>query len=645
LTDCVAQLADGFYHLPRFEIPESLWESFDRLDPRAAISKLRDWGRTLHLNEVVFGGYDNVYEAPGDFQLFLRSDLEKIGGFDESMIRGWHVDSNIARRMKLLRGEVRSAIDSVFGYHCGHTRQPTSLHRSGFVANSLDTYVREVSNPVLQSQLDIWGAPDIEFEERRISRGTRSMMEQALASAIPAPGPELSEVTLNEASFDVTDYEASHVLPHLVNLLGEMPQGQCLVLMGNDGELFLQLARSLDALALKSRLLWVDGPQDCTFAGAVAIADGLSQGDVFLLQFPAYDNDHSPGWAEARWRAQRELELLIADERRRPVDERRLVVLVNAAHTALQDTFLPAMSFTAIPYTARLRHGFVTLPQADERSHAPLPGNRIRPFHEDDVALAKVILQQDALLPGWERLSLDLADLIEQSQEAVDDPIATKRLAEARHHVQTIAQRCVEPAVAVADRDVSAARLASSVDWENPDWLALAERSFGGPAVYAQGARSRWTWERVALIHNLRQRVDERTRPWVLVVANGPDCLPTLVAHLGYRVAYASYARLMTGTPDDPAKWQETLRVWNMINHADIIPLDTALAQDVGRFAAVLIAGTDISAGGVQRFDETISNARKVAADDAYIAATAQVHLNAGSGGALSFAEWKAAFA
>jgi hypothetical protein len=30
-------IADGFYELPRFELPETLWESFDRLDPEGTL--------------------------------------------------------------------------------------------------------------------------------------------------------------------------------------------------------------------------------------------------------------------------------------------------------------------------------------------------------------------------------------------------------------------------------------------------------------------------------------------------------------------------------------------------------------------------------------------------------------------------------
>ena len=48
LSDILGGLPDGFYQMPRFEIPEMLWEAaFDRRDPAGNLAKLRDWARAL----------------------------------------------------------------------------------------------------------------------------------------------------------------------------------------------------------------------------------------------------------------------------------------------------------------------------------------------------------------------------------------------------------------------------------------------------------------------------------------------------------------------------------------------------------------------------------------------------------------------
>src|SRR5690606_35341830 len=126
-----------------------------------------------------------------DFQLFLRQDLFDIHGFDERMILGWHADSNMARRMKLLRGEVKTAFPEVLGYHCGHTRQATSLHKGVRIENDSALYVRDVENPAAPWQAETWGAPEVEIEEVRLD--APDLYFPALGAAVPKPGPDFSE--------------------------------------------------------------------------------------------------------------------------------------------------------------------------------------------------------------------------------------------------------------------------------------------------------------------------------------------------------------------------------------------------------------------------------------------------------------------
>ena len=52
LSDVCRELADGFYGLPRFELPEWLWEQLPRSDPRGAMSEVRRLGPLLHPQAV-----------------------------------------------------------------------------------------------------------------------------------------------------------------------------------------------------------------------------------------------------------------------------------------------------------------------------------------------------------------------------------------------------------------------------------------------------------------------------------------------------------------------------------------------------------------------------------------------------------------
>lgn len=110
LSQLVANLPDGFYELPRFEMPESLWESTDRMNPAETINLFRQWGLRFHINEVISAGKEILFDGPGDFQLCLRSQLIDIYGMNEQMVLGWHVDSNLCKRMWLLNGETKTKI-------------------------------------------------------------------------------------------------------------------------------------------------------------------------------------------------------------------------------------------------------------------------------------------------------------------------------------------------------------------------------------------------------------------------------------------------------------------------------------------------------------------------------------------------------
>src|SRR5579863_1582863 len=89
LSQVVGDLSDTYYHSPRFEVPETLWESVDRMDPVGTIAAFERWGRELHLNEIIYASHPDVlFDGPGDFQLMLRRDLWNIHAFHESMLLG-----------------------------------------------------------------------------------------------------------------------------------------------------------------------------------------------------------------------------------------------------------------------------------------------------------------------------------------------------------------------------------------------------------------------------------------------------------------------------------------------------------------------------------------------------------------------------
>ena len=107
LRDLLETLPDSFYEMPRFDIPESVWSALRRDEPQANSTVLKNWliSNKAAVAETVtdwrFQPY-LLFDAPGDFQLAPRSYFFKLRGFDESMNKYLHSDSNLAKRMWLL---------------------------------------------------------------------------------------------------------------------------------------------------------------------------------------------------------------------------------------------------------------------------------------------------------------------------------------------------------------------------------------------------------------------------------------------------------------------------------------------------------------------------------------------------------------
>jgi hypothetical protein len=254
LSEVAATADDGCYHLARFDVPEGLWEALDRKDAAANIAIMDGWGREFHLNEIVYGSADILYDGPGDFQMALRTDLFAIHGFNEEMVLGWHVDSNIARRMRLLRGELKTMLPHLSAFHCSHTRQATAYHRKERAQNDPVRFVDEVADPYLPAQAERWGCPDEPIEEIRLSRSVAARYRSALASVLQ-PTPKIYEAHYVASRFDDLAYEPAHVLPFLLDVLSCLPPGTCIGYVGARDDTFALLAAALAKLDSTIRLL------------------------------------------------------------------------------------------------------------------------------------------------------------------------------------------------------------------------------------------------------------------------------------------------------------------------------------------------------------------------------------------------------
>ncbi len=221
LSEICGDLPDGFYGLPRFELPEWVWERLPRADPQRTLAEVGHLGPALHLDEPTLSHEWVRFDAPGDFQLMLREDLLAIDGFDEEMLLGWHIDSNLTRRMHLHRGSIGTLEGSVAGYHCNHSRVPTVYH-GVTISNDIDRFFYSVEVAELPAQRATWGLVDDALEAVPLQRQVGSAFVDALLATLPTSSGPRPSSDAAKASYGIS-YDSGHVLPFIADSLVVSP--------------------------------------------------------------------------------------------------------------------------------------------------------------------------------------------------------------------------------------------------------------------------------------------------------------------------------------------------------------------------------------------------------------------------------------
>ncbi len=339
LSAIAGGLADAFYHLPRFEVPESLWEGLDRMDAAGTIARLEDWGRRFHLNEIVHHHMPALrFDALGDFQLMLRADLLRIHGFDERMLLGYHVDSNIAQRLAMLGRAPSDILARMYGYHCDHTRQVTPAHRPGALENDPVRFIHRIPSPEIPDQAESWGLAGETIEELRLD--TAPDYAAALEAAMPAPMTAPTALDLSPESYDRIGYDAAHVLPFLLDSLASFPRDTRVAWAGCRADLRDGFAAAWAALG------FVHPPSDD------------AEGDVFVFDFglPAL-----PRMPPALAHVIKLFRAAVAAEQARIASGRppRRFICVNAIHNRVDGMVRTHVGVAKSPLATRIRQGFV----------------------------------------------------------------------------------------------------------------------------------------------------------------------------------------------------------------------------------------------------------------------------------------------
>jgi len=292
LSSIFEELPDGFYQIPRFELPEMLWEAaFDRRDPVGNLAKLRDWAVRFHLNQIVHNFHPMKYDALGDFQAALRDDMFAIHGFDEEMLLGWHCDSNLAARLVLYRGRVETLIDKVFGYHCDHTRVAAANNTGRATRmNDQNKFIWDVSSPYLPEQANTWGWPELDIEEIRLDRDTSyERFVAGLSSALEPSTVPYSSTSLEWQLYSDLTYDLPHTLPFVCDQVLTYPRDTAIMLVAARAEFVSLFTKAWRSMGFTGPILL---PSECD--GMAIDPTGVRRGkfsdlillaDLFIFEF------------------------------------------------------------------------------------------------------------------------------------------------------------------------------------------------------------------------------------------------------------------------------------------------------------------------------------------------------------------------
>jgi hypothetical protein len=158
LSETIQSLPDGYYQSYRFEIPEFIWSTFNRIEPKKCIEDSKKWfcetflGKKINLNIEGIKAAD----APGDFQLAPLKNWNEIKGFPESLVFGWGVDGAVIKDLTDSSGDALYIPESkLISMHCNHLRALTHFHNPSLPSNP------EFSQP--QKNSDAWGVIDKKF--------------------------------------------------------------------------------------------------------------------------------------------------------------------------------------------------------------------------------------------------------------------------------------------------------------------------------------------------------------------------------------------------------------------------------------------------------------------------------------------------
>jgi hypothetical protein len=340
LDSLLATLPDSFYEMPRFDIPESVWSSLPRREPARNLQLLRDF--LIHHRLAVAETLPDyrfqkfyLFDAPGDFQLAPRDYYFRLRGFDESMNKYLHSDSNLAKRMWLLNGE---RTDHLLG-HLWVLHQDHYL--SGEWARNVSTI--EPNDPLAkvfhQQQIEAnhqgWGLQDVDLPMFRMAE--RMQVQACRFSLLPRSEGELPlsrDVDWSTQPFyRLAHYHPEVITAYLREFLQVIPGDSLICYLGNESSTLQQVRQAWQEIS-------PSGPAIEDLAEAAERNGSAVKADVLLVDLRY---ERSAECAERIRTLQEKLDRQVAAGRMQQLeaDDELTKFADEADHQALQSRLFP----------------------------------------------------------------------------------------------------------------------------------------------------------------------------------------------------------------------------------------------------------------------------------------------------------------
>ena len=316
-----------------------------------------------------------------------------IHGFDESMILGWHCDSNLAARLALYRGRVDTLIDKVFGYHCDHTRVAAANNKGRATRmNDQDQFIWNVASPYVPGQAETWGWPDVEIEELRLDRDTAyQRFTSGLAKAIEPATVPFTTSSLEWQLFEDLTYDLPHTLPFVCDQVVTFPARPRSCWSLTRADFVSGFAKAWKGMGFTGPILIpqeCEGlPSDLEGVERAPFADQLGKADLFIFEFGLATQTATEPVRGGRSMAPLDRKRLKVIERlfkraaateaeTRPAARRvpRRFIGVNVIYNKFWTTFTDYVGANINPFCSQVLAGLPREDEFDERQGAALPG-------------------------------------------------------------------------------------------------------------------------------------------------------------------------------------------------------------------------------------------------------------------------------